>query len=321
MSIIEQAAKRLEELSRAGVAVPWAAAGLAGSDLQQRLEGADAPQDQRPAQRAAKSESPALRRPDRGAGEPSLAHVPTHAPAHEPEMVTLDLERLQREGHIVSADTRSGPAQEFRHIKRPLLRNAREASPDQRMSLIRVTSALPGEGKTFCAVNLAMSLAIEVDRSVLLVDADVVHPDVLKRLGLPPRKGLMDVLTDSTLHYSDMLLKTNVPKLSILPAGTSNTRSTEILASDAMDRLLAELAGSLPDHIVVFDAPPLLVTTEAKVLASHVGQVVMVVESMRTPRSAVETAFAALDQCPCVMSILNKGDEPAVGYGYGDYYG
>lgn len=317
MSVIEQATKRLEELSRAGVAVPWAAAGLAQSDVQAQVESN---------RRRLPSESTltaAMRRID---GEPvslSAASKRRHPPAAAEESskaVTLDLERLERAGHLVPTQTRTALSEEFRQIKRPLLKNARsKESSANRLSLIMVTSALPAEGKTFCAVNLAMSMAAEIDTSVLLVDADVVRPEVLRRLGIQAEKGLLDVLTEPGLDLADVILKTNVPKLSILPAGTRNNMSAELLASEAMEALLVSLATRYPDRVVIFDAPPLLVTTEAKVLASRLGQVVLVVQASTTPRSVVAQAFAAVEQCPIVMSVLNKAHEPAAPAGYGYY--
>jgi len=239
----------------------------------------------------------------------------------EPKAVMLDLEVLERSGYLVPSQVRSTLAEQFRQIKRPLLRNARSKdSVEKRLSLIMVTSALPKEGKTFCAINLAMSMSIEIDTSVLLVDADVVRPDVMHRLGVESQKGLLDLLTDPQLRLSDVVLKTNVPKLSILPAGTRNSMSTELLASEAMGELLVSLSQSDTKRIVIFDAPPLLVTTEAKVLASRLGQVVMVVEASSTPRSAAMQAFATVEQCPIVMSVVNKASEREGG-SYGDYYG
>ena len=151
-----------------------------------------------------------------------------------------------------------------------------------------------------------MSMAAEIDRSVLLVDADVVQPNLLRRLGVPPMPGLLDLLADPTLELSQVVAATNVPKLSILSAGTPNAMSTELLASEAMERLLASMAEDHPDRVVIFDAPPLLLTSEAQVLASRVGQVVMVVEAGRTPRQALAQAFAQLEACPVVMPLLNK---------------
>jgi receptor protein-tyrosine kinase len=156
---------------------------------------------------------------------------------------------------------------------------------------------------------------------VLLVDADVVRPSVPQRLGVRADKGLLDVLMDPALDVADVVLQTNVPKLSILAAGTRSDRATEWLASKAMDRLLGTLAERYPGHVIVFDAPPLVLTNEAKVLASRVGQVVLVVEASKTPRDLVAQAFAAVEQCPVVLSVLNKAPESATPHGYGYYYG
>ncbi len=232
--------------------------------------------------------------------------------------VKLDLERLQDSGYVVPGSTRSAMAEQFGQIKRPLLTNARSAeSLANRLSLIMVTSALPREGKTFCAINLAISMAFEIDTSVLLVDADVMRPEVLQRLGIHAERGLLDLLTDRQLRLSDVVLKTNVPKLSILPAGMPNNISSELLASDAMENLLLSLATSDSNQVVIFDTPPLLVTTEAKVLAARMGQVVLVVAASSTPCSALVEAFATVEQCPVVMSVLNKARVPAIPLGYG----
>ena len=136
-----------------------------------------------------------------------------------------------------------------------------------------------------------------------------------------PIRDMLDVLMDPALDVSDVILQTNVPKLSILGAGTRSDRATELLASNAMDALLGKLAKRYPDHVIVFDAPPLLLTNEAKVLASRVGQVVLVVEAAKTPRAVVAQAFAAVEQCPVVLSVLNKALESATPLGFGYYYG
>jgi receptor protein-tyrosine kinase len=211
-------------------------------------------------------------------------------------------------------------SESFRQIKRPLLMNARQRrSPVQRATLIMVTSALPGEGKTFVATNLAMSLAAEVDTSVLLVDADVIRPTLLSRLGVRAELGLLDVLTRDDLDVESLIVPTNVPKLSLLSSGSPHPLSTEMLASRALESLLMTLVSRDPDRIVVFDVPPLLVASEAQVLASRVGQVVMVVEASRTPSSSVAQAFAMLEDCPVVMSVLNKAPESPIARGH-DYF-
>jgi protein-tyrosine kinase len=233
----------------------------------------------------------------------------------------LDLRLLEAKGFLVRPRTRTPLAEEFRHIKRPLIENARSKnSQSERLSLIMVTSALPGEGKTFFAINLALSMAAEVDLSVLLVEADVIRPDLLNRLGLASRPGLLDLLGDPDVRFDDVVIKTNVPKLSILSAGRPNSMATELLSSEALDDFLVSLAKRHKDTIVIFDCPPLLVTNEAKVLAARLGQVLLVVQASRTTRANVAQAFAALEQCPVVMSVLNRASEPAEVYGYGYGY-
>lgn len=301
MSIIEQAAKRLEELRRAGIDVPVPAPSV-------------------PVQAArVAAEQPAVLVPAHRAVEPEVPKE--SAPRRESRSVAIDLGRLMAMGYLTPDTPRTQLADEFRVIKRPLLSNAtgRSAAPVERGNLIMVTSAMPGEGKTFTAINLAMSIAMELDHTVLLVDADVARPAVLERLGLQSSKGLLDLLTDPQIELPDVLLKTNVDKLSILPAGTHHDRATELLASEGMTRLLEDLAGRYQDRVIVFDAPPLLPSTESRVLATHMGQVIVVVEAERTQQSAVMQALATVENCPVVMTVLNKVVKSDVGSYYGYY--
>ncbi|KQN69419.1 protein tyrosine kinase [Duganella sp. Leaf61] len=232
--------------------------------------------------------------------------------------VALDLERLAGLGLVTQEGGRTAVAEDFRAIKRPLLRTARAATIAN-SNLIVVTSALPGEGKTYCAVNLAMSIAMEMDSTVLLVDADVARPSVLKVLGLPPGPGLMDVLLGEQADLSDVILKTNIRTLSVVPAGRADKHATELLASRSMSRLLADIAGRYADRIVIFDSPPLLLTTEASVLAAHMGQVVMVVEAEHTTQHAVKEALQRIQHCPNVNLIYNKSRATADAKYYGYY--
>ena len=318
MTIVELATKRLEDMMRAGVKVPWSTAGLEQPEVRELVD------SRRPL--PSKSGRPAAA--VRSLGTSSLAEMATlpmallpHREEEFSQKVDLDLNGLERSGRIVPTKTRSNLGEEFSHIKRHLLRNARGAEQaNSRASLIMITSAFPGEGKTFSSINLAMSMAAEVDTSVLLVDADVVRPAVLAGLGISAQRGLLDVLTDPGIDLGDVILKTNVPKLSILPAGTPNNISTELLASGAMEKLLESLATRYPGRIVIFDAPPLLVTNEAKVLAARVGQVVVIVRASTTPRRAVGQVLAALEHCPVVMTVLNRAHEPEVPLGYGYYH-
>jgi receptor protein-tyrosine kinase len=327
MSIIEQATKRLEQLERAGVVVPWALAGLARSGAPGALREGSGTQDTDVEAnglnsvgalgQVARERSGLAIEPDAFRGR---------AARQAPELhLNVDLQRLRKEGYLVPDEARSQVAIEFRHLKRSLLTNARPRpeEPEHRRSLVMVTSAMPGEGKTFCAISLAMSMAMEVDTGVILVDADVVRPTLFKRLGVevtPP--GLLDHLLREDLRLDQVLATTNVPKLTLMAAGNTNERSTELLASNAMERLLKVLATDYADHIVIFDAPPLLLTTESAVLATKVGQVVMVVEALKTPRKVVREAFDALSDCPLVLSVLNKCEATSAEYRrYGYYFG
>jgi protein-tyrosine kinase len=234
----------------------------------------------------------------------------------------INLARLEKMQMVTHDGGCISIAEDFRNIKQPLLRNARgvEGSSIKHGNLIIITSALPGEGKTYCAVNLALSIAMEMDMTVLLVDADVARPSVLKVLGLEAEVGLLDILIGDDLALADVILKTNIPTLSILPAGRRNKHATELLASRAMSKLLAEISNRYSDRIVIFDSPPLLITTEANVLASQMGQVVMVVESEITTQHAVKEALRKIESCENVSLIYNKkkGFPGSVYYGYYD---
>jgi exopolysaccharide/PEP-CTERM locus tyrosine autokinase len=185
-----------------------------------------------------------------------------------------------------------------------------------------VTSALPGEGKSFTAINLAMSIAMEIDRVVLLVDADVARPSLPWRLGLPETPGLLDALGENSVDLGQVLRHTNVERLTYLSSGRQHKRATEMLASDAMTSLLDELASRYSDRIVVFDSPPLLVTTESRVLATHMGQIVFVVRAGTTRRSDVTQALATVEACQIKLMVLNGARTTSQGvYGYGYGYG
>lgn len=302
MNIIEEASKRLEQLNKAGIEVPTGKAGV------------EAPM--------AKT---GTRRRARVPGDVVLDHrvePSSDSASGRPNHVSIDFTRLQANGIINPADPDRQLLHEFRVIKRPLIRNAlgKGAAPLKNGNLVMVTSALPGEGKTFVAINLAMSIALEVDSTVLLVDADVVAPSVPRVLGLRTGKGVMDALTEPDLDLGEVMLKTNVSRLSLLPAGTPHRRASELLASDTMAELLEEVSSRYADRLVIFDSPPLLATTESRVLASHMGQVVVVVEAERTTHGALESALSTIETCPVVMTMLNKASAGDTGAYYG-YYG
>lgn len=312
MSLIEQAAKRLEQLRQAGVEIPADDTPVTSWPGTQARQEAEILPPQVATAAATPVASPLLAKP-----EPQVRTLPQ-------QQVTLNLETISASGLLVPNAARSQLADEFRVIKRPLIANAmgRGTMPIANGNLIMVTSALPGEGKSFSAINLAISIAMELDNTVMLVDADVARPSVLNMLGLPPAKGLLDVLQDNSLDISGVLLKTNIEKLSILPSGTPHPRATELLASDGMIRLLDDMASRYSDRIIVFDSPPLLLTTEARVLAAHMGQVVMVVNAENTVQAAVKQAIATIESCPVKMMVLNQvRSTKSEGYGYGYGYG
>jgi receptor protein-tyrosine kinase len=162
---------------------------------------------------------------------------------------------------------------------------------------------------------------MERDTTVLLIDADATQPAVLERLGLPPLKGLLDALTDADIDVQTLLLRTNIERLSILPAGTVTAQATELLASKRMSVVVDKLASRFPNRILVFDAPPLLGSTESRVLAALMGQVVVVIEADRTPQRSVIDALATLESCPVVMTLLNKASTSEAGSYYGSRSG
>jgi receptor protein-tyrosine kinase len=237
--------------------------------------------------------------------------------------IQIPIKRLIARGFVAPDGVASAISQEFRVIKRPLLANAfgRGTDPLPRGRMVMVSSAFPGEGKSFCAINLALSIAAERDTRVLLVDADVARPSLPRELGIRSSAGLMDWLIDGTPELERLVRPTNVERLSLLQAGRRHDHATELLASDSMACLLDLLATRYPDRIIIFDSPPLLITTESRVLASYMGQIVLVVEAGNTPREAVKEALASVGDPGMVGLVLNKSRDARAGghYGYEGY--
>jgi len=237
--------------------------------------------------------------------------------------VRIPIEALRARGFVTPDASPTAISQEFRVIKRPLLANAfgRGAPMVENGRRVMVTSAYAGEGKSFCAINLAMSIAAERDTYVLLVDADVAKPSIPRELGIETGAGLMDCLIDPRQDVGDLVQPTNIERLSILPAGRNHDNATELLASASMRELLDHLSDRYDDRIIIFDSPPIMMTTEARVLASYMGQIVMVVEAGVTPRESVSDALASIGSPEVVGLVLNKSREARgtryQGYGYG----
>ena len=317
MNLIEQAAKRLAELQRAGVepsVAPAPGTDRASASAAMRTPAPEALVNELNAAKGAAMRS--------GLATPAPSQ-PSNAPATfvPSRKVELDLLRLEELGLVTPDHLDSWTAHELRVLKRPILRNVKEQTtkPIANANRVMVTSALPGEGKTFTAANLALSIAMELEDRVLLVDGDVAHPRLLELLGVRESPGLLDLLSRPDAALEDAVLQTNLDRLMLLPAGSHQRRATELLASDRMAHLMDRLAMRLPGHIIIFDSPPLLPTTEARVLATYAGQIVMVVAADSTSRQAVEEALATIERCECVMMMLNKADSSggASSYGYG----
>jgi protein-tyrosine kinase len=246
----------------------------------------------------------------------------------QPAGVEINMAMLTAAGIVSPNAPRTQISDQFRVIKRPLISNAagQGASLVENGNLIMITSAKPGEGKSFTAINLAMSMATELDYTVMLVDADVSRPSVMRMLGLDEGAGLMDLILDESKDLSSVLLKTNIKKLTLLPSGTPHAKATEMLASDAMKNLLKEMSTRYADRIIIFDSPPLLLATESRELAAHMGQIVVVVQAEKTLQSEVRHALATIEACPVKLLLLNQARAVSNtgyggGYGYGYGYG
>jgi protein-tyrosine kinase len=250
-----------------------------------------------------------------------------------PIMIQVPVAELAERGMLTPLTPRSNLAEEFRAIKRPLLRNISGVSGAdiEHPNLIMVTSALQGDGKTFTAINLAMSIAMEQDSTVLFVDADVAKASAGTTLGVSTNhSGLIDVLENKGVTLSDVILPTDIPNLRIMPAGVLHERSTEILAGQRMRDLMLEMSSRYTDRVIIFDSPPLLLTSEASVLASFMGQIVFVASTDETPSEAVTEALERINGDKVIGMVLNKahsrrskfmGLSYGYGYGYGAGYG
>ncbi len=232
----------------------------------------------------------------------------------------IDLDALARMGAILPDDSRSKIKEEYKHIKRPLLQKAMaRMDASSADNLIMVTSAYSGEGKTFSSLNLALSIAVERDCRVLLIDADVVKPGLGRTLAMEDKPGLVEYLNGEVESLSEVLLTTNINNLTILPAGKTHHLSHELLASNSMRELAKELSSRYRDRIIIFDSPPVLITSEAKVLSDVVGQIAMVIEQDKTAQQSVKEALSKLDATKISGLILNKSHSLGAGY-YGYYY-
>jgi exopolysaccharide/PEP-CTERM locus tyrosine autokinase len=266
------------------------------------------------------SEAPA---PQAAAGQVTPV-TPRPMAAYDGPRVIVDRDKLREAGFIVPDGPVTGISEEFRIIKRQLLlaaKGSQKIAPVPYGERILICSAHPDEGKTFCALNLALSIAAEKDNEVLLVDADFAKPSILSSLGLEGSKGLMDALADPQLPVENCIIHTDIPGLAILPAGDQTNADTEYLASSRTEQVLNRLTQNNPHRIVIFDSPPALSASPASVLATHVGQVVMVVKANETTETALRDALSLMGGCEHIQLLLNGIKFSPTGRRFGSYYG
>jgi protein-tyrosine kinase len=232
--------------------------------------------------------------------------------------ILIDQAALRAAGMLPPAHQEHEISQEYRRIKRPLINSALGRGVDAlpRGNLIMITSAVPGEGKTFMSLNLAFSICLEEDVTVLLVDGDVVNPRISQILGVENEPGLLDLIKDPALPLASVILPTDVPGLSFLPAGRQDANATELLASARMQAVMSQLGSADPSRLVLFDSAPLLVTTESQALAHSAGQLLAVVRADQTPQHVLLDALDTLDEGKPVSLVLNQTLRPNSGYYY-----
>lgn len=236
----------------------------------------------------------------------------------------IDRKHLRDQGLIEPEGPVTALLEEFRIIKRQLLMTAAETRAGTgpvNGDRILVASALPGEGKTFCSVNLALSMAAEKDTEVLLVDADFAKPSVLSTLGLPGGPGLLDALADPRIAVEDCILGTDIAGLFVLPAGNASGSDTELLGSSRTAQVLDRLTSNARGRVVIFDSSPVLAASPASALALHVGQAVVVVRAGMTSEAALRDAIGLLSGCEDIRLLLNAAHFSPSGRRFGTYYG
>jgi len=319
-SLIERAAGRFDLNSFIAKPIPIPA----DAPLRQPVAQAPAPKQEpvacgpEPVQVAASPQPPAQT-------APVAAAVPAAAPARfSGTFHPVDRDHLRDQGLIVPEGTVTMLLEEFRIIKRQLLVQAadlRRQKMGPAAQRILVSSPHPGEGKTYCALNLALSIAAEKESEVLLVDADFAKPSILSALGLPGGPGLMDALMDESVDVTDFVLGTDIPGLWVLPAGDTTSHDSEYLSSSRTARVLDRLTEGAPHRMVIFDSPPALAASPAAELAKYVGQAMVIVRADRTGQGALEDAVSLLGACPNIQLLLNAAQFSPSGRRFGSYYG
>ena len=258
------------------------------------------------------------------APEPAVRAAPVAPVAFPSPVHKIDRDHLLRQGLIVPEGAVTEVLEEFRIVKRQLLAQAAELARQgggAAAQRVLISSPHPSEGKTYCAVNLALSIAAEKESEVVLVDADFAKPSILSALGLPGGPGLMDALSDPAIDLADCVVGTDIPGLWVLPAGNATTTDSEYLNSSRTAAVLARLTDGAPRRMVIFDSPPALSASPAAELARHVGQTLVIVRADQTGQGALEDAISLLSGCPNIQLLLNAVSFSPSGRRFGSYYG
>jgi protein-tyrosine kinase len=251
------------------------------------------------------------------------APLPDVPPVDPSRYIKIDRLRLRAAGFLPDETQERRFADQYRRIKRPILMHVQTltAARSPAARLILMASALPGDGKTFTSINLALSMARERDISVLVMDADVAKPHISRIFGVDREPGLLNALADDSIDVESLVLPTDVDGLSMLPAGPYHESATELLASERMNEVLTRITARDPRRIVLLDSPPLLLSSESRALVEIAGQVVLVVRAGGTPRRALEEAIGYIGEDKPLGLVLNQS-EMALSegyYGYGTY--
>jgi Mrp family chromosome partitioning ATPase len=298
-----------------------------------------------PPEPAARAEAPAAASPVAApppvisSAPPRVATAPGAVPVARPEAPApvsvsvaefhgahhhIDRDRLREQGLIVPEGAVSELLEEFRIVKRQVLLQAADLRRQQAGAMaqrVLISSPHPGEGKTYCALNLALAIAAERESEVLLVDADFAKPSILSALGMPGGPGLMDALMDDGVDVTECVLGTDIPGLWVLPAGDTTNHDSEYIASSRTATVLDRLTEGVAHRMVIFDSPPALAASPAAELAKYVGQAIVIVRADRTGRGALDDAVSLLGACPNVQLLLNGAQFSPSGRRFGSYYG
>lgn len=260
---------------------------------------------------------------DSAAEPPLVLEIPAPVRRTVPGAAAIDRDALAERGYIVPEGPVTGLAEEFRLVKRQLLAavQRRVALPEEKRRSVLITSAHSGDGKSFCALNMALSLAGERDTEVLLVEGDFARPDMLSTLGIESGPGLVDALDDPASDPEDFVIRTDIDGLSILPAGARANNVPELLGSERTREVLARLVAANPRRIILLDSPPALAASPAAVLAGHVGHVLVVVRADLTTEADLRETVELLSACDQVSLILNAAGIAVTGRNYGSYEG